>query len=666
MTTTPTLRWLAAGALPAVLVLAALALGLALGGSGDPDTGAPTEQLPAAAAADHAWTCSMHPAVELPSSGPCPICFMDLIPKADRPPGSLSVEDAEATRLGLESRPVRRLAVARDLDLVGRLAYDETRRTTISAWVPGRIDRLFVDSTGITVRAGDHLAEVYSPPLYQAQVELAQAVGALDRARERGADASLVAAQEAKVAAVRERLRLWGLGTEQIAELGEPEDHVTIYAPSTGVVVAREVHEGHYVETGAALYRLADASVLWAELEAFESDLAWLHLGQRVTLETDALPGRAFEGELSFVEPWLDRRSRTARVRVEVPNPRGELKPEMLIRARVHARIGADGRARGPALDGRYACPMHPSERADGPGDCGICDMPLEPLADLATSFASTAAAGDAAALDLDPLVLPASAPLVTGRRAVVYVETPGEDGARDYTLREIELGPRTGDLWVVLDGLEEGERVVTRGAFKLDSELELTGSVSWMSSGTWEAEEPAPESPLASPGPAFDAAVADLWRAYLELADGLADDEPERAPAAAVAAGRALEDLGEAIAAAEDPAAAEVLAALHLDLDARLERLAASGDVATWRVRFEPFNAAVDELARRVPAAFPSAVYRVHCPMAFDDRGADWLSDVPEVWNPYWGAMMLRCGEVTATLVSPEGPDDAAGEAPR
>ncbi|MDF1800723.1 MAG: efflux RND transporter periplasmic adaptor subunit, partial [Planctomycetota bacterium] len=505
-------RWLAAGAWPLGLFVVALVLGIYLGMP-------PKQELDADATAGHTeeqhaseglWTCSMHPSVQLPSPGQCPICFMDLIPKVERAPGSLSVADAEVTRLGLESRPARHAPTFRDLALVGRLAFDETRMTTISAWVPGRIDRLFVDSTGITVRAGDHLAELYSPPLYQAQIELAQAEASLARTRERDPSGSLVAAQEASVAAVRERLRLWGLAPEQIAELGAPKDHITINSPVTGVVVTRDVVEGHYVDTGKLLYSIADTSVLWAELEAFESDLPWLHLGQMVTLETDSLPGQRFEGELSFVEPWLNRKSRTARLRIEVPNPRGELRPEMLVRARVHARIGADGRALGTEIDGRFACPMHPAERSDAPGECSICGMPLEPLADLARGFApSGASPGDVG----DPLVIPASAPLLTGRRAVVYVDTPGNDGGREYSLREVVLGPRAGDLWVVLEGLEAGERVVTRGAFKLDSELELTGSVSWMSSGTWDAEpEPVGAPSFASPGSDFDAAVGDLW----------------------------------------------------------------------------------------------------------------------------------------------------------
>lgn len=656
-------RWLAAGAWPLGLFAVALVLGIYLGTP-------PASEADADAAAGHSeeehaseglWTCSMHPSVQLPSQGQCPICFMDLIPKVERAPGSLSVADAEVTRLGLESRPTRRAAVVRDLDLVGRLAFDQTRLTTISAWVPGRIDRLFVDSTGITVRAGDHLAELYSPPLYQAQIELAQAEASLARTRERNPESSLVAAQEAAVAAVRERLRLWGLSPEQIVELGEPKDHITIHSPVTGVVVTKDVHEGHYVDTGKSLYSVADTSVLWAELEAFESDLPWLHLGQAVTLETDSLPGRSFEGELSFVEPWLDRRSRTARLRIEVPNPRGELRPEMLVRAKVRARIGADGRALGTAIDGSFACPMHPGERSDEPGDCSICGMPLEPLADLASGFVPSGAnPADAG----DPLVIPASAPLLTGRRAVVYVDTAGEDGGREYSLREIVLGPRAGDLWVVLEGLEAGERVVTRGAFKLDSELELTGSVSWMSSGTWDAEPEPEAASYASPGAEFDAAVGALWSAYLDLAERLALNEPAGLMPAAAKATAALAELQAAAASLSEVGAAESFASLHLALDARLEHLAMSQDVATWRERFEPLSASIDELATSFGAAFATPVYRVHCPMAFDNRGADWLSDEPEVWNPYFGAAMQRCGEVTATLAMPGEAAPDAGSA--
>ncbi|MDF1800110.1 MAG: hypothetical protein P1V81_13105, partial [Planctomycetota bacterium] len=196
-------------------------------------------------------------------------------------------------------------------------------------------------------------------------------------------------------------------------------------------------------------------------------------------------------------------------------------------------------------------------------------------------------------------------------------------------------------------------------------SELELTGSVSWMSSGTWDDEpEPVDSPSFASPGADFDAAVGDLWAAYLDLSWRLALDEAAGLKPAAAQATSALADLHAAAAALSEDGAAGAFADLYLALDARLEHLAMSPDLPAWRERFEPVSESIDQLATSFGAAFATPVFRVHCPMAFDDRGADWLSGEPEVWNPYFGSAMQRCGEVTATVTMPQEARPAAPEA--
>lgn len=368
------------------------------------------------------WTCSMHPQIRQSKPGQCPICGMDLIRVSGGTShseiGSREIELSEVARklAGVETAPVERRSVAVELRLAGKVQMDETRVAYITPRIPGRIDRLYANFTGMAVNAGDPLAEMYSPELVSAQQELLLA------AKLPGGDGS----SESLLDATRERLRLWGLTAEQIAGIernGQVHDHVTFTSPIGGVVVEKEAREGQYVETGMRLFTVADLSRVWVQLDAYESDLAWLRDGQEVEVEVEAYPGEPLKGTIAFMDPVLNPVTRTVKVRVEVPNADGRLKPEMFVHALVRAPVARDGEAA--------------------------------------------------------PLVIPASAPLVTGTRAVVYVAVPGHEGV--FEGRDIVLGPRAGAFYVVREGLKEGEQVVVQGAFKIDSSLQIQGKPSMM-----------------------------------------------------------------------------------------------------------------------------------------------------------------------------------------
>ena len=268
------------------------------------------------------WTCSMHPQIRQPGPGQCPICGMDLILAA--PPES--ADDSLAPRqlrlsptaqelASIQTAPVERRFAPVETRMVGKIAVDETQVRSITAWVAGRIDRLYVDYTGVRVEKGDHIAYLYSPELLTAQEELIQAL----RARERLVDSGTSVGQTALVEAAREKLRLLGLKEGQIERVErerQSSDHLTIYAPTGGVVIKKHLSEGAYVQTGTPIYTIADLSRLWLELRAYESDLSWIHYGQAVEFSAEAYPGEVFSGQISFVDPVLDERTRTVRVRV--------------------------------------------------------------------------------------------------------------------------------------------------------------------------------------------------------------------------------------------------------------------------------------------------------------------------------------------------------------
>jgi Cu(I)/Ag(I) efflux system membrane fusion protein len=472
-------RRLAGGA----LVLLAFGLGMLVGGGEAPlpDSHIHSETEATGQAMETRWTCSMHPQINLPQSGQCPICGMDLIPVSDEPADPisgervLSMSESAAKLADIETVSVERKAPRAEIRMVGKIDYDESKLAYITAYFPGRLDRLFVDYTGIEVNKGDHLVKIYSPELLTAQEELIQAIrttGALGASKNR-----LVRdVSSDTVQAAREKLRLWGMSQEQIADVerdGNASDDITIFSPISGVVIHKNAVEGMYVETGTRVYTLADLTRLWVKLDAYESDLPWLRYGEQVEFSTQSLPGETFRGRISFIDPVLTADTRTVKVRVNVPNTDGRLKPGMFVRAVARPRVASDGSVVDSSLAGKWISPMHPEIVKDEPGQCDICGMDLV----RAEEFGLLT---DEAAVEM-PLVIPVTAPLLTGKRAVVYVRVPGQDRPT-FEGREVVLGPRAGDYYIVREGLREGERVVTNGAFKIDSALQIVAKPSMMS----------------------------------------------------------------------------------------------------------------------------------------------------------------------------------------
>lgn len=606
------------------------------------------------------WTCSMHPEIRRPEPGLCPKCGMRLIPvrKSDAGPAAYVISESARALMDLQTARVERRFVEADIRMVGKVDYDETRLATISAWVPGRIDRLYVDYTGIQVRKGDHMVLLYSPELLTAQHELRTASEALSRIGP-AASQMLRETGAATVSAARERLRRWGLTEEQIRAAESKDslsDHVTIYAPIGGTVIERNGTEGMYVMTGEVIYRIADLSKVWVKLEAYESDLAWLHYGQTVLFSPEAYPGETYTGRISFIDPVLNPATRTVRVRVNVANLDGRLKPEMFVRAVVHAKVATGGRIMDPGLAGKWISPMHPEVIKDGPGACDVCGMPLvraEALGYVSAEVRPT---------DM-PLVIPVSAPLITGKRAVVYVEVPGTEKPT-FAGREIILGPRAGAFYLVESGLEEGEIVVTNGNFKIDSALQIQAKPSMMNpeeqrmppvepAGA-EAERPAPPDRFATQ-------LFGVIETYFAVQQALAEDDAHGAAAALAPLQDALRKVDMTLLAGD--AHEEWMARLKI-LEQGINAFDRAGhDIEAQRGAFRTISAALIQSAERFGIG-PSAVsHVVHCPMAFDDEGADWLQKDEEVRNPYFGAAMLECGSVTRSIGAAGGAGGHTGE---
>lgn len=509
-----------------------------------PKTATATE----APAAAQVWTCSMHPQIRLAQAGNCPICEMPLIPAASAQTGSggiplLQLSEHALAMAHVETTPVARRELSRELRAVGKIQYNESALATITARVDGYAERLFVDFTGIDIKAGDHLAEVYSPELLVAQQELLIALQ------------SGTGGQVGPLAEMSKlKLRRWGLTEAQITSLVEHKkiaERVTLYSPIQGTVIAKTIVQNSAFKAGDALYRVANLDTVWVYLDIYEYDLAWVRYGQRVDLTAEALPGRTFEGRVTFVQPIVNEETRTIRVPVHVENNGHALKPGMFVSAVIRSVLAGDGTAASTGVEGKFSCPMHPQVLKDLAGACPLCDMPLAlipGMAEVAALSMPTNAAAAAAAvryacpmkcegtktyaqpgscpvcnMKLKPvpaassagtahLAVPVSAVLDSGTRRIVYVER--SQGL--FEPRDVVLGPRTGEFFLVLKGLEEGERVVTRGGFLIDSQFQVTGHPSLFYPGGLMGDtsshqhggKPADEPP-AAPAPEKPAAPA-------------------------------------------------------------------------------------------------------------------------------------------------------------
>jgi membrane fusion protein, copper/silver efflux system len=568
--------------LPYFLVLL---IGLAIGATMISRERAPEADVEAASSEEAViWTCSMHPQIRQPAPGNCPLCGMALIPVSsghDHDSGSelprLAVSERAAALMGVQVWPVERLDIGGDIRLSGTIGYDETQVHDVVVRTEGQLERLYVNYENAAVSRGQRLADVFSPAIQAASQELLQA----RRAAELGGMADLVEAAATQLLT----LGVTRAQVDRILQTGQPARTVAVHSPGDGVVSDLTARQGEWLMAGARIMRVAGLSRVWAQFEAYERDLARLRVGTPLQFTVEAFPGEIFSGAISFIDPVIDGGRRTARVRVQVANPGGRLKPGMLVR-------GHGGGA---------------------------------PTANAA-------------------LVIPASAPLVTGRRALVYVQLPGYDQPT-FEARDVSLGERKGAYWEVSEGLMEGELVVVNGAFKIDSELQIRGRPSMMAPAASPPQLSTPEIRTVPLGMSPSAAqkLERLVVAYLEVTQALSRDDATAAREAARAMEKELNaaglpDLGGAAAAEWSRARAE--------LTKQAAAIGGTSDIAVQRRELLPLSVRMESTVRSFSSDQIGPLYRAVCPMV-NGREGSWLTRTAAVQNPYWGSEMFDCGEI-------------------
>lgn len=620
------------------------------------------------AAAGTIFTCPMHPQIRQPAPGRCPICGMELVPAssgaADLNEFSVKIEPAQRRLANIQTAKAEVGTLEATLQTVGVIAIDESRQATIAAYIDGRLERLFADYTGVHIAKGDHLAVIYSPQLYSAQVEYVEARRALSAA---GGLAAVRQAQEALAANTRQRLREFGMTEEQITELertGKAQSRLTIYAPQGGTVVEKLAVEGNYVKSGDPIYRIAELSTVWLMLKLFPEDAARIRFGQRVEAIVQSLPGETLIGRVAFIDPTVDPKTRTVGVRVELLNEDGRLRPGDYAEARVTLPIGPQGKVYDADLAGKWISPMHPQIVREEPGQCPICGMDLVPTSNY--GFAEQPLPHP------ESLYVPRTAVLLAGGNSVVYVETkPGE-----FEIRPVTVGPILRDKIVILEGLKAGESVATAGNFLIDSQMQLAGKPSLIDPTKAIAKSKERKGPLVFNEVAVTPVGGEtgkqleyLYAAYFDVQKSLAaDKKPPAGPSQSLHKA--------ALALASDAALPESAAKLAQQIATKSEHLHHM-DLTGARRDFKLISHAVVTLAAQVRGeGAQDSFTHFYCPMV-KGGGGDWLQANGELLNPYFGSEMLRCGEKVqefppqgkpvieaAPLKKPDAPADDKGEA--
>jgi Cu(I)/Ag(I) efflux system membrane fusion protein len=373
----------------------------------------------------------------------CPICGMPLSirkkgEKEALPPGVTGRVQLTPERIhlaGVKTVPVGLRPISKQTVTVGYVAFDESRLSQVVARVAGYVEKLYVDKTYVKVKAGEPLAELYSPELYSTAQEL------------------VLAAQNRNMAdltaSARDRLLLWGVGQQEIDGIlasGKPSSRLVIRSPQSGYVIEKKIVVGSSVEPGMTLLEVADLSGVWIEAEVYEKDISFLQVGQKIEAAVEAYPHSTFTGKLALIYPRLEAATRTNRVRFELDNLQHELRPGMFATVMINT-------------------PLETIE-------------PFRSAAVKREHVALAASGGANEPITSEFLVVPERAVIDTGAKKVVYVER--EPGL--FEGLEVELGPRvelpeagrTVDYYPVVKGLMPGDRVADAGAFLIDAETRL------------------------------------------------------------------------------------------------------------------------------------------------------------------------------------------------
>ena len=572
------------------------------------------------------WTCTMHPSVHSKDPGKCPICSMDLVPVLKKvalknenaapksetksatttsgsmegmnmgPSGKAQSESSESTeftvpverqqQIGVTYATVQKRPIQFSIRSVGVLESDPAKSFDYVARVDGYVQELKVSSPGEQVLDGQPLLTIYSPDLRSTEQELVNLLNDRDRGGgSRGSNDQLIDAS-------KRRLKLWNVSDQEIAELEKnrkPSDQLILRSPFDGVVNEVMGRPGMNVKTGDKLVSVLDLSSLWVWAEFYENEIGLLKTGQTIEVSLPAFPSQTFQGKIAVINPMIDAVKRTSRVRIDIPNPKSQLRPGMY--ANVEVKI-----------------------------DSG------------------------------EGLTIPVQAALPTGERMLVFLDR----GEGKLLPRYVQVGrsfftfdgQQQSSYYQVLNGLEEGDRIVASGNFLIDAESQVQGALK-----DWQGEKPTStpsgteKPPGQSPSSDLNAIVTPVVDSYKRIHDQLAQDKFSEIPANSILLRKSAHSLLNVSSIPNQERYKQLAGKLAGTADRFTPK-----DIDQARVEFGQLSADLIAFLKEFMPESDDPLYTIKCPM-WKKSPAVWLQNSTEVKNPFLGPDMLACGTVQETL---------------
>lgn len=539
------------------------------------------------------WTCAMHPQIIHAGPGKCPICGMDLIPleisQHKHSKNQFKLTDDAMALANIQTTVVGKgTAEATRIKLSGKIEENGDEIKTQPAHFKIRMEQLYITSIGQKVNHGDLVAKVYSPQLVAAQEEL------LVSAKNKESQPELYQA-------VRQKFKNWMVDDaelDKIEKSGKVETQFPIHAHISGYVTEINATIGAHVLSGQPIFKVANLETVWAIFDVYENQIEYIKKGDELSITTRAYPNQELKAKVDYIYPFMDRQSRTVKLRAVLNNKNHELKPGMFAAAELQL----------------------PNLNKDS------------------------------------TLVIPASAVLWTGKRSVVYVKTDPEENG--FEMREVELGKKIGENYQILSGLNNGVEIVTNGTFTVDATAQLQGKTSMMNSNDKETEGQKGKEALNSTentkhsivnerivvSKKFQEQLKNVVENYITLKDGLVNDDSKKAKVAAAAVVSSLAKID--VKLVSDKKALKQWEKLESEIKVAANSIATETDIKTQRDHF--LNLSSNLISAVEIFGINKNVYLQFCPMADDNKGAYWLSKDENVLNPYFGKAMHTCGNVT------------------
>ena len=544
------------------------------------------------------WTCSMHPQIRKDGQGKCPICGMDLIPLNNEEDETAGDNQIQLSESAMKIAEVQTSVV---------LKSTPVKEIRLSGKIKPDERKVEV----ITARFAGRIEKLFVNFTGQ-QVQKGEKLATVYSPDLITAQKELFEAIKFKQTnpeyykAAKNKLKLWSLSDKQIENMeqnGEPQNYFDILSPLSGTVLKKEVALGDYLAEGMLLFELADLSSVWVLFDAYESDLPWIRNNDKVTFELQSQPGKQFSNTITFIDPVVNAETRVAAVRTEINNSDNLLKPEMFVAGLIQAKL--------PNIQ--------------------------------------------------NALLIPKSSVLWTGKKAVVYVKIK-EQTKPTFEYREITLGEDAGNFYVVKEGLQEGEEIVTNGTFKIDAAAQLAGKQSMMnplaeedktSSGHQHSEKidmkKEVEKNTAEISSKFKQQLGNVINSYLLLKDKLVSDNSNiKTEVKEVITALTKVDMSLVKDNAHN---LWMKTSTHLSKD--LKTLEKVVTIDEQRKLFSSISNELIKISEQLGLEMPNktSVYIDFCPMANDNKGDYWLSAEKEIKNPYFGKKMLKCGSIKSVI---------------